>query len=80
MITDKQKAKIMQLRALGYSQKEISKKTRLTHAQVNYNLQEINEQAQKEGDDVVFIKILTDGFLPETIETIKRVHYLTERL
>ena len=80
MITDQQKAKILQLRALNYSQQEISKKTRLTIAQVNYNLQEINQEAQEKGDDNTFIKTLANGYLPETIQTIKKIHYLMEKL
>ncbi|MBD3205349.1 hypothetical protein GF319_03265 [Candidatus Bathyarchaeota archaeon] len=80
MISDQQRAKIIQLRALGYSQREISEKTNLTLPQVNYNLQEINEQARQQGDDVIFIKTLADGFLPETLETIKKIHFLSGKM
>ncbi|MFC2162706.1 hypothetical protein ACFLRF_03420 [Candidatus Altiarchaeota archaeon] len=72
MISDKQKAKIIQFRGLGYTQKEIADKVGLTLAQVNYNLQEINDQAKKEGDNNVYMKLLSNGFLPEMIDTIQK--------
>lgn len=78
MISDREKGKIMELRALGYSQKEISDKTGLTHAQVNYNLQEINEEAREKGDDATFIKVLADGFLPEILEAAGNLHKLSK--
>ena len=76
MISDTQKADIVILRGLGYTQKKIAQKLKITQNTVSYHLTEINKEAQTQGDKTTATKILTNGYLEEikkTIETFQQI-------
>ena len=68
MITDKQKAKILQLRALNYTQKEIADKTGISKSEVGRLLKGIEFSSPKQTPS------LNSGPAnnPENIETVNQ--------
>jgi len=72
MVSYKQKAQIIMLRGLGYDQSEIADKLDLSINQVSYNLREIQEEAQEEGDQQTYLRYMADGYLPEIIDTLEK--------
>ncbi|MFH1834586.1 MAG: hypothetical protein ABH851_00190 [Methanobacteriota archaeon] len=73
MISDTQKADIVKLRGLGYTQKEIAAKLKIKQNAVSYHLQEINHEARAQGDNPTYIKTLTNGYLKQILETIQYI-------
>jgi len=73
MITDFQKARILELRGLGYQKREIAEKLEVGIGTVNYHLREFKELAQKRGDDQTFLKILVTGVGPEIVSLVQRI-------
>jgi len=76
MISDLQKAKILQLRGLGYQQKEIAEILGLSQAQVAYHLQEFKKLAKEKGPDSVYLDIMLSGIGPEAMKFISRLEEL----
>jgi len=76
MISELQKARILQLRGLGYQQKEIAETLGLSHAQISYHLQEFKKLAKEKGPDSVYLDILVSGFAPEAVKFISRLEEL----
>ncbi|MCK4518301.1 hypothetical protein KAT92_05995 [Candidatus Babeliales bacterium] len=70
MLSDYEKAKIVELSGLNYRQGEIAKKLNLTYNQVNYCLTEVKDMAKRDGDDIAFMKILVNGFGPEVMHIL----------
>ena len=67
MVTAYQKAKILQLKGLGFEIKEIAEKLGLRPGQVMYWARKIEKQARAEGEDGVFIRVMVDGVTPEVL-------------
>ena len=61
------KAKILQLRGLGFDFNEIGKKLDLSYGRVAYWARKIEKQARAEGEDGVFIRVMVDGVTPEVL-------------
>lgn len=53
-----ERAKIVKMRGLGYSQAEIAEPLGVSQSAIQYQLARINKQARKYGDDDVFISLL----------------------
>ena len=73
---DDDTARIVMLRGLGYSQREIAQNLGLTQSKVWYRLNEVNEAARDRGDTAVFTSVLVDGFLPKIIEKARKLERL----
>jgi len=71
VLTDFQKSKIVELRGLGYTEADVAKKLKLSHGQVTYFLNKINEEAVKKGDDTVYIKIMSAGLGPKLLKAFE---------
>ncbi|MGY5881596.1 MAG: hypothetical protein RTV31_15200 [Candidatus Thorarchaeota archaeon] len=71
VLSDFQKSKIVELRGLGYTEAEVAKKLRLTHGQVTYFLNKLNEEAKKKGDDSVYLKIMSAGLGPKLLKAFE---------
>jgi len=67
MVTAYQKAKILQLKGLGFEIKEIAEKLGIRPGQVMYWARKIEKQARAEGEDGVFIRVMVDGVTPEVL-------------
>ena len=78
MISDLQKAKIVQLRGLGYQQKEIARTLGLSQARVAYHLQELKKLSREKGPDSVYLDILVSGFAPEIVKFLSKLEELRE--
>lgn len=73
MISDTKKADIVKLRGLGYTQKEIAAKLKVKQNTVSYHLNQINEDARAQGDNPTYLKLLTNGYLKQILETIQYI-------
>lgn len=60
-------AEIMKLRSLGYNQKEIAKRLHLTQVTVSNRLSKIRKQAEKEGEDEVFLDLCLRVYIPKIL-------------
>jgi len=67
MVTAYQKAKILQLKGLGFEIKEIAEKLKIRPGQVMYWARKIEKQARAEGEDAIFIRVMVDGVTPEVL-------------
>ena len=67
MVTAYQKAKIVQLKGLGFEIAEIAQKLSIRPGQVRYWARKIEEMAHEEGEDAVFIRVMVDGVTPEVL-------------
>jgi len=67
MVTAYQKAKIVQLKGLGFEIAEIAQKLKIRPGQVRYWARKIEKQVEKEGEDAVFIRVMVDGVTPEVL-------------
>lgn len=61
-------AKIVAYRGLGYTHSEIAGKLGLKMHQVQYTLDNVNEDARAQGDMQAYSRIISAGFLPKIIE------------
>ncbi|MBD3260116.1 MAG: hypothetical protein GF334_00270 [Candidatus Altiarchaeales archaeon] len=77
MISDRKLAEIIVLRGLGYTQNEIAHTLSLSKYKIWYHLNETNKQARKQGNTPTFLGILTQGYLPEILDKIKRLEKIT---
>ena len=57
-LTERDIAEIVKMRGLGYSQGEIAQQLSVSQSAVQYQLARINERAQSEGNDDVFLALL----------------------
>ncbi len=80
MISDFQKARIVQLRGLGYQQKEIAEMLGLSQAQVAYHLQEFKRLSNEKGFDSVYLDIMLSGLGPEAMKFIAKLDELRKRV
>lgn len=64
MVTPVEKARIVQLKGLGFEYREIAEFTGLSKGQVVYWARKIERMAREEGVDVVYTRILADAALP----------------
>jgi len=71
MVIAYQKAKIVQLRGLGFTASEIAKKLKLTEGQVSYWEQKIEKKAREQGEDEVFVRVMADGVIPEVLKFMR---------
>ena len=71
VLTDFQKSKIVELRGLGYTEADVAKKLRLSHGQVTYFLNKINEESRKKGDDAVYLKVMSGGLGPKLLKAFE---------
>lgn len=71
VLTDFQKSKIVELRGLGYTEAEVAKKMKLTHGQVTYFLNKVNDEAKKKGDDAVYLKTMSAGIGPKMLKAFE---------
>lgn len=62
-LTNKDIAEIVKMRGLGYSQAEIAQQLGVSQSAVQYQLARINERAQREGNDDVFLALLVGAGL-----------------
>lgn len=72
-LSQKDVAIIAKLRAVGYSQEEIAKVLGVAQTTVAYHIHNLRKQAEKEGADAVFAKILTHLY---EISLEKMIQYL----
>ena len=63
MLTGRDIAEIVKMRGLGYNQSEIAQRLGVIQSAIQYQLARINERARKEGDDNVFISLLSESVL-----------------
>ncbi len=68
VLSDFQKSKIVELRGLGYTEAEVARKMKLSHGQVTYFLNKVNEEARKRGDDAVYLKLMSAGLGPKILK------------
>jgi len=61
------KAKILQLRGLGFDFNEIGKKLDLSYGRVAYWARKMEQEAIEQGEDEVFIRVMVDGVTPEIL-------------
>ena len=73
VLTDFQKSKIVELRGLGYTEADVAKKLKLSHGQVTYFLNKINEEAVKKGDDSVYLKVMSAGLGPKLLRAFEQL-------
>jgi orotate phosphoribosyltransferase-like protein len=73
VLTDFQKSKIVELRGLGYTEADVAKKLKLSHGQVTYFLNKINEDAVKKGDDTVYLKVMSAGLGPKLLRAFEQL-------
>jgi len=71
MVTPYQKAKIVQLRGLGFTAEEIAKKLNLRKGQVRYWFRKFENEAIDQGEDEVFIRVMVDGVTPEILRFMR---------
>ena len=71
MVTSHQKAKIVQLRGLGFSADEIAEMLKLRLGQVGYWERKIEQQAREQGVDEVFVRLMADGMVPEVLRFMR---------
>jgi len=71
MVTSHQKAKIVQLRGLGFGADEIAEKLHIRSGQVGYWERKIEQLAREEGEDEVFVRIMADGMVPEILRFMR---------
>ena len=57
-LTDRERAIIVQLRGLGYSQEEIANRLNISQSSVAYHLKEFRERAEADGDDATFAALV----------------------
>lgn len=76
MLSDLQKARIIQLRGLGYRQKEIAETLGISQARVAYHLNELRELSLEKGADQVYLQTLVAGFGPKAVEFLSRLEGL----
>jgi len=60
-------ATIMKLRGLGFSQKEIAKRLKLTQSAISYRISKIKKRVEREGEDIVFFELCTKIYLPKLL-------------
>ncbi len=70
MVSDYHLAQIVELRGLGYKQREIADKLGLKEAHVNYWLGRAREEAKEKGDDPTYVRIMSAGILPEIVRLL----------
>ena len=73
VLSDFQKSKIVELRGLGYTEADVAKKLKLSHGQVTYFLNKINEEAVKKGDDSVYLKVMSAGLGPKLLRAFEQL-------
>jgi len=73
MVSDYHLAQIVELRGLGYRQREIAKKLGITEDKVSYYLGRVRKQAKSEGDDPTYVRIMSAGVLPEIVRILEGV-------
>lgn len=61
-------AKVISLRGLGYTHAEIGGKLDLKTHQIQYALEQVNEDAREKGDTETYIKIMGAGVGPRIAE------------
>jgi len=71
VLTDFQKSMIVELRGLGYTEADVAKKLKLSHGQVTYFLNKINDEAGKKGDDAVYLKVMSSGIGPKLLKAFE---------
>ena len=57
-LSDKDIAEIVKMRGLGFSQSEIALRLGVRQSAIQYQLAKINERAQREGIDDVFLALI----------------------
>jgi len=67
MVTAYQKAKILQLKGLGFEIAEIAKKLDIREGQVRYWARKMEREAREQGEDEVFVRVMADGVIPEVL-------------
>ena len=70
MVSDYHLAQSVELRGLGYKHREIAKRLGITENKVSYYLSRIRKQAEKEGNDPTYVKIMSSGILPEIVRLL----------
>ncbi|MFC2162062.1 hypothetical protein ACFLRF_00140 [Candidatus Altiarchaeota archaeon] len=78
MLSDWQRSKLVQLRGLGYTQKEIAGELGTTQAAVSYNLSKIRNQTKKDGIDETYVKIMSTGVGADVLKTLRILEGLKE--
>ncbi|MFH1404217.1 MAG: hypothetical protein ABIH11_08120 [Candidatus Altiarchaeota archaeon] len=78
MLSDWQKSKLVELRGLGYTQKEIAEELGTTQAAVSYNLSKIRDQSKKDGVDETYVKIMSSGVGADVLKTLRILEGLKE--
>ncbi|MEA3255447.1 MAG: hypothetical protein U9Q22_06395 [Candidatus Altiarchaeota archaeon] len=76
MVTEFQKARVVQLRGLGFQQHEIAEHRGLSKAQVAYYLGEFKKQCKEKDPDSVCLDIMLSGIGPLAIDFIKKLEEL----
>ncbi|HDN83367.1 MAG TPA: sigma-70 family RNA polymerase sigma factor [Candidatus Altiarchaeales archaeon] len=71
MVSEFDRARVVMLRGLGYSQKEISEKTGLSQSAISYILSEIKKRALEEGDEATFVAIMSSGYGPLIVRAMQ---------
>ena len=61
MLTDKEIARMVMMRGLGYDQTEIAKEFSITQGAVSYNLKQLRKRAHEEGLEASFVSIMAAG-------------------
>jgi|GEM_PF-2513106 len=76
MVSELQKAKIVQLRGLGYQHQEIAEILGLKRSQVAYHLHELKQLSKKKDPDSVYLDIMVSGLGPELIKLVGKLEKL----
>ena len=71
MVTPYQKAKVLQLRGLGFDFDEIAGKLGLSYGKVAYWARKMEKEAKEQGEDEVFISVMVDGVTPEVLRFMR---------
>ena len=61
------------LRGLGYTHQEIAEKLGLKLHQVQYSLTNLNDEARLNGDEAVYLRVLSAGFGPRILRIIEKL-------
>ena len=61
MLSEAEIAKIVMMRGLGYSQKEIAGQLSITQGAVSYNLKQLRTAAERDGLESTFLRVMASG-------------------
>ncbi len=61
MLSDREVARIVMMRGLGYTQSDIAAELDITQGAVSYNLKQLKRRVGEEGLEPAFMKVLAAG-------------------